>query len=130
MLTPVQNSQYGTPVCFIPKKERTVRFITDYHRLNQKLVRNPYPLPRIGETMQQLEGFQYATALDINMGYYTIIIPPASEDMTRIVTEFGKLRYNCLPMGICTSGDIFQARVDELLRDIKGIKTYIDDIIV
>ena len=43
-------------------------FITDYRRLNQKLVRNIYPLPIIGETMQQLEGFQHATALDINRG--------------------------------------------------------------
>ena len=49
-----------------------MRFITDYPRLNQKLVRNPYPLPRIVETMQQLELFQYATALDLNEGiiYY------------------------------------------------------------
>ena len=52
VLTPVQQSQHGTPVFIIPTKEGTVRFITDYHRLNQKLVMNPYPLPRMGETMQ------------------------------------------------------------------------------
>ena len=80
--------------------------------------------------MQQLEGFQYATALDINMGYYTIMIFPASQDMTTIITKFGKFRYNRLPMGMCASGDIFQAKVDKLLGDIKGIKTYIDDILV
>ena len=45
-ITPVQQSQYGTPVFIIPKKEGTVRVITDYHRINQKLVRKPYPLPR------------------------------------------------------------------------------------
>ena len=50
--------------------------------------------------------------------------------MTTIVTEFGKLRYNRLPMGICTLGDIFQAKVDKLLIDIEGIKMYIDDILV
>ena len=54
VLTPVQQSQYDTLVFIIPKKEGTVRFITDYLRLNQQLVRKPYPSPRIGDTMQQL----------------------------------------------------------------------------
>ena len=80
--------------------------------------------------MQKLEGFQYATALYLNMGYDTIRLSPASQDMATIVTEFGKLRYNRLPMGMCASGDIFQAKEDELNGDIKGVKTYIDDIIV
>ena len=51
VLTPVQQSQYGTSVFIIPNKEETVRFITDYSGLNQKLVIKPYPLPRIGKTM-------------------------------------------------------------------------------
>ena len=90
MLNPVQQSQYGTPVCIIPKKESTVRFMMDYCRLNQQLVRKPYPLPRIGENMHQPECFQYAIALDLIMGYYTIRLSPASQDKTKIVTEFGK----------------------------------------
>ena len=73
VLTPVQQSQYYTPVFIISKKEGTVRFITDYRRINQQLVRNTYPLPRICENMQQLEGFQYATSLDLNIGYYTML---------------------------------------------------------
>ena len=118
VLTPEQQIQYGTPVFIIPKKEETVRFITDYLRLKQQLVRKPYPLPRIGATMQQLEGFQYTTALYINMGYYMVRLSPASQYTTTIVTEFGKLRYNRLPMGMCASGDIFQAKIDKLLGDI------------
>ena len=54
MLTPLQHSQYGTPVFIIPNKEGNVRFITDYLRINQKLVINPYPLPRIGKTIQNM----------------------------------------------------------------------------
>ena len=72
----VKQSQYGTPAFIIPKKEDTVRFITDYIRINQKLVRNPYPLPIIGNIMQQLECLQYLTALDINIGSYTIRLSP------------------------------------------------------
>ena len=130
MLTPVQQSQYDTTVFITPKKEGTVMFILDYRRLNQQLVRKPYPPPRIGKTMHQLEGFQYVTALNLNMGYYTIRLSPASQDMTTIVTEFGKFRYNRLYMGMCASGDIFQAKVDKLLGDIEGVRTYIDDILV
>ena len=85
--------------------------MTYYLRLNQKLVRNPHPLPIIGKTMQQLEGFQYSTTLDINMGYYTIRLLCVSQDMTTIVTEFCRFRYTRLPMGMCALGGIFQAKV-------------------
>ena len=92
MLTPVQHSQYGNPIFTIPQKEGTVMFITDYHRLNHQLVSNLYPLTIIGDTIQQLEGFQYATKLDITMVYHTIRISPARQDMMTIVTEFGKFK--------------------------------------
>ena len=48
--------------------------------------------------------------------------------MTAIVTEFGKFRYNCLPMGMFTLGDIYQSKVDKILGNIEGVKTYINDI--
>ena len=130
MLNPVPQSQYGTAIFIIPKKEGNVRFITEYLRLSQKLVRKPYSLPRIGETMQHLEGYHHATSLDLNMGYYTIRISYASQDIMTIVTEFWKFRYNRLPMGMCALGDILQAKVDEILGDIEGVKTYINDILV
>ena len=50
--------------------------------------------------------------------------------MTPIVIEFGKFRYNRPPMGMCASVDIFQSKVDEILGEIEGFKTYIDDILV
>jgi hypothetical protein len=71
------------------------------------------PILRIPDTLQQLEGFQYASALDLNMGYYTIhLIPGGAKDMTTIITKFGMFCYDVLPMGMCCSGDIFQAKVD------------------
>ena len=100
------------------------------HRLNKKLVRKPYPLPRIGEAMHQLEVFHYTSTLYLNMRYYNINILPTSQNMMTIVTDFGKFRYNSVPMGICALCDIFQEKVDKLLGNIEGVKTYIDDIIV
>ena len=64
------------------------------------------------------------------MGYYTIRLSTASQDMTMIVTKFGKIRYNGIPMGMCASGDIFREKVDKLSSDIEGLKTDINDILV
>ena len=80
--------------------------------------------------MHHLEGFHYTNTLDLNMGYYTIIISPDSQYITTIITEFGKIKYNRLSMGMSTSVDIFQSKADDLFGDIKVIKTYIDDILV
>ena len=89
-----------------------------------------YPLTRIGETMKQQEGFHYETALNINMGYYTIRLLTNSQGMKTIVTYFGTFRYNRLTMGMCASGNIFLSKVDKLLSDIEGVKIYINDILV
>ena len=85
-------------------------FITDYQKLNQENVRNPYPLPKIVETIQQLGGVQYSIVLDLNIGYYTIDIFPKSRNHTNIVTESGEFSFNIVPMGLCSSSDIFQAK--------------------
>ena len=50
--------------------------------------------------------------------------------MTKIVTGFEKFRYNSVTMKMCASGDIFQNKLDKLLGDIEGMKTYIDYILV
>ena len=130
VLEPIQESEWGSPTFIIPKKDLKVRFISDFRRLNAKIKRKPYPLPRIGDILHNLEGFQYATSLDLNMGYYHIRLSDKSSDMCTIVTEFGKFRYLRLPMGVSCSPDIFQAKIYELLGDIEGTKAYIDDILV
>ena len=129
VLERTNESEWGSPTFIIPKKDGTVRFISDFRRLNQKIKRKPYPLPRISDTLQQLEGFRYATSLDINMGYYHIRLSERSSDMCTIITEFGKYKYKRLPMGVSCSPDIFQAKIYELLGDIQGTKAYIDDIL-
>ena len=130
VLERVQQSEWGSPTFIVPKKDNKVRFVSDFRRLNQKIKRKPYPLPRISDTLQQLEGFQYATSLDMNMGYYHIRLSDQASDMCTIITEFGKYRYKRLPMGVSCSPDIFQAKIYELLGDIEGTKAYIDDILV
>ena len=88
VLEKVQESEWGSPTFIIPKKDGRIRFVSDFRMLNKKLKRKPYPLPRISDTLQQLEGFNYATSLDMNMGYYHIVLSPGAADMCTIITEY------------------------------------------
>jgi hypothetical protein len=64
------------PTFIIPKKDNTVRVVSNFREVNTHLVRKPFPIPKISTVQQELEGFTYATALDLNMGYYTIRLDP------------------------------------------------------
>ena len=130
MITPVQQLEYGTPVFKIIEEGGAVRFITDQRKLNHKIVRKPCTLPRIGDTMQQLELFQYSMAIDLNMVYYIIQIFPVIRNPKTIVTEFGKFRYNKVLIGLCVSKDMFQDKINEIPGGIKVDKAYIYNILV
>jgi hypothetical protein len=66
------DSEWAAPTFIIPKKNGTVRFISDFRKMNEMLKRKPYPIPKIAQMLQELEELDYATSLDLNMGYYTI----------------------------------------------------------
>ncbi len=78
-------------------------------------MQKPFPLPKIGTVLQELEGFTFATAFDVNMGYYTIRLDPDSPKICKIIFPWGKFSYLRLPMGIAGSSDIFQAEMTELM---------------
>ena len=82
----------------------------------------------MADTLQQLEGFKHCKALDLNTGYYIITLAECSKDIATIMTEFGKFRYTCLPMGIGISDNVSQLRVCDLIEDIEGVRTYIEQI--
>ena len=69
----------GRETFIIPKKERTVRFISDFGELNKCIFRQPYPIPKIQDLLLRLEGFRYGTTLDLNMGYYHIELSAKSK---------------------------------------------------
>ena len=107
------------------------RYREDHNELlhaKKKLVINTYHFNRIVDTIQKLEGFKYATPMDLNMGYNTMNILPHCRYMTTIVTKFGKSRYIRLLMGMCVPGDTSQSKEENLLDDIKVINKYIDAI--
>ena len=123
-------SEWAAPSFIQPKKNGTVRFLTDFRRLNERLVRKPFPLPKISTVLQELEGFSYATALDLNMGYYTIRLDPDASKICTIIFPWGKYSYKRLPMGIAGSPDIFQAKMSELMATLEFVRTYLDDLLI
>ena len=104
-----EGSEWASPTFIIPKKDNTVRVISDFREVNKRIVRKPFPLPKISTVLQELEGFTYATALDLNMGYYTIRLDPDASNICTIVLPWGKYSYLRLPMGVACSPEIFQA---------------------
>jgi hypothetical protein len=122
--------QCTSPTFIIPKKDSTVRIISDFRELNKCRVRKPYPIPKIRMTLQELEGFTYATALDLNMGYYTIRLDPAASKMCTIIFTWGKHSYKRLPMGFGGSANIFQAQTMDLMASHEYVQAYIDDLLI
>eukprot|EP00957_Ditylum_brightwellii_P175991 13401223-Ditylum_brightwellii.AAC.1 len=69
-----------------------------------------------------MEGFTYATSLEVNMGYYHIEISPESSAICAIVLPWGKYKYLKLPMGLCNSPDIFQEIMSNKFPILKRYK--------
>jgi hypothetical protein len=79
--------------------------------------------------LQELEGFTFAMALDLNMGYYTIRLDPDASRICTIIFSWGKYSYKRLLMGIAGSPDIFQSKMPELLEDLEYLRAYLDDLL-
>ena len=130
VLRKINRSEWAAPTFLIPKKDRSVRFISDFRELNKRIKRKPFPIPKIQDLLLKLEGFQYATSLDLNMGYYHIKLDPESSRLCTIVLPWGKYEYLKLPMGLCNSPDIFQEKMNELFAGFDYVRAYIDDLLI
>ena len=65
-----------------PKSNR-VHFLNEFRNINKQLKQKPYRTPKLIEMLLKLEGFQYATSLDLNMGYYH---NPLSKNVSNLCT--------------------------------------------
>jgi len=75
-----------------------------------------------------LEGFQWATGPDLNMGHCHVRLDPASKQLCAVVLPFGKCEHQAIPMGLCNSPDIFQEKMSALMEGLAFVRTYIDDL--
>jgi len=130
VLRKINRSEWAAPNFVITKKDGSLRTIADFRELNKRIKRKPFPIPKIQDMLQKLEGFQYATSLDLNMGYYHILLTPNASRLCTIVLPWGKYEYLRLPMGLCNSPDIFQEKMSDLMQGLEFARAYIDDLLV
>ena len=98
-----------------------MRVISDFREVNKRIATKPFPILKISTVLQELEGFTYATALDLNMGYYTIRLDPGASKICNIILPLGKCSHLQLPMGAACSPDIFQAKMSELVATLEFV---------
>jgi hypothetical protein len=114
------------PSFAIPKKNGTIRVITDFRNLNLLLKRRPFPIPKIGKAdmIRSMEGFTFASALDLNTGYYHIKLDADAQKLCTSVFPWhmGKYKYKRLPMGIKITPDVFQNVMSKLVQGMEYVK--------
>jgi RNase H-like domain found in reverse transcriptase/Reverse transcriptase (RNA-dependent DNA polymerase) len=126
----VNRSEWACPMLTIAKPDKTLRSLTDLRELNKRIKRKPFPIPKINDLLQMLEGFYLATSLDLNMGYYHIGLTPYAPSLCTFVLPLGKYKYLRLPMGQCNSPDIFQKKMSELMFGLEFASAYPDNLLV
>jgi hypothetical protein len=122
--------EWAAPTFIIPKKDGSVRFASDFRKLNEWLHREPYPIPKIQDLLHKLEGFMHAASLDLNMGYCHVKLNPDAQKYCAIITQWGCLSHLRLPMGVSSSANVFQERITELMRGLEFARCHIDDLLI
>jgi Reverse transcriptase (RNA-dependent DNA polymerase) len=128
LVEPVGATEHAYPTFIIPKKDGTVRWVSDFRKLNANLRRRVYPLPRIQDVLHRRPNYQYFTKIDLSMCYYTFELDEKSKNMCVVVTPFGKFRFKRLPMGISQAPDLCQEIMESILKDIPDVEVFLDDI--
>lgn len=125
-------SPAGAPILFVPKKDGSLRLCVDYRGLNAITIKNRYPLPLIGETIDRLAGARIYTQLDLRDAYHRIRIKDGDEWKTAFRTRYGHYEYTVMPFGLANAPATFQAYVNRALADLLDIccVAYLDDIII
>ena len=112
------------------KKDEGWRPCGDYRRLNNVTIPDRYPLPHIADFKSGIACSTVFSRLDLQNGYYQILM--ASEDVlkTAIITPFGMLKFFHLPFRLRNAGNTFQRMMDQILGNLPYCFVYIDDILV
>ena len=102
------NHSEGGATSFAQPKAKTncVILWSNFRNLDRQLKRNPYPMPKIREMLLNLEGFQYAMSLELNMGYYHIHISKQARNLCTTILPGEKYRHKRPPMGVSNCPDI------------------------
>ena len=92
-------SPWGAPCLFVKKKDGTSRLVQDYRSINKKTIKNKYPLPRINDLFEQLNGASIFSKLDFKMGYHQIRVREEDIPKTAFRTRYGLYEFTVMTFG-------------------------------
>ncbi|KAL0173539.1 hypothetical protein M9458_029507, partial [Cirrhinus mrigala] len=126
------SSPAGAGFFFVKKKDRSLHPCIDYRGLNNITVKNRYPLPLMSSAFERLQGVSFFTKLDLRNAYHLVRIREGDEWKTAFNTPRGHFEYCVLPFGLSNTPAVFQALVNDVLRDMldQFIYVYLDDILI
>ena len=122
------DSPFNSPVHIVPKGD-TWRFTVDYRKLNEAIVKDGFPLPRIDELLKQTHGSKFFSTLDLFSGFYQRLLAPESRKCTAFSMGDGHWQWVVLPMGLSISPPEFQRHMVQCLHGLKNVVVYVDDIL-
>ncbi|GJT19016.1 putative reverse transcriptase domain-containing protein [Tanacetum coccineum] len=126
------SSPWGAPVLFVKKKDGSFRMCIDYRELNKLTVKNRYPLPRIDDLFDQLQGSSVYSKIDLRSGYHQLRIKEEDIPITAFRTRYGHFEFQVMPFGLTNAPTVFMDsmnRVCKLYLD-NFVIVFTDDILV
>nr|GEW97743.1 retrotransposon protein, putative, Ty3-gypsy subclass [Tanacetum cinerariifolium] len=126
------SSLWGAPVLFVKKKDGSFRMCIDYRELNKLTVNDSYPLPRIDDFFDQLQGSSVYSKIDLRSGYYQLRVREEDIHKTAFMTRYGHYEFQVMPFGLTNASAVFMDFMNRVCKPYldKFVIVFIDDILI
>ncbi|GJU88758.1 putative reverse transcriptase domain-containing protein [Tanacetum coccineum] len=126
------SSPWGAPVLFVKKKDGSFRMCIDYRELNKLTVKNHYPLPRINDLFDQLQGLSVYSKIDLRLGYHQLGVREEDILKTAFRTRYGHYEFQVMPFGLTNAPAVFMDLMNRVCKPYldKFVIVFIDDILI